>query len=94
METPAMALPSIDAEICERCRLSPADFFRRGDCAMHALEIEVVLKSQELAFKVNGVPEQRLVEEFSPDRPDQAFDEGMRDVSMATYYCEREISYL
>jgi len=79
-----MALPSIAAEICERCRLSPADFFRRGacDCAMHALEIEVVPERQELAFEVNGVPEQRLVEELSPDRSDEAFDEGMRDGSV------------
>ncbi len=45
---------------------------------MHTLEIEVVAICQELGLEIDGAPEQGLVEEFSPDRPDEAFDEGIR----------------
>src|SRR5262245_47295758 len=41
--------------------------------------VEVVLKRQELQFQIRRRPEQRLVQAFAPDGPDQSFNERMRE---------------
>ena len=38
----------------------------------------VNLELGKLAFQITGIPEQHLVEEFSPHRPDQALYKGVR----------------
>jgi len=40
-----------------------------------ACRVVVGLEVGKLPFKITGIPEQHMVEKFSPHRPDQALDE-------------------
>jgi hypothetical protein len=42
---------------------------------MAASLLVVRLELSKLAFQIAGIPEQHVIEEFSPHRPDQAFHE-------------------
>ena len=42
-----------------------------------ACRIVVNLELSQFVVQITGIPEQHVVEEFSPHCPDQAFDEGM-----------------
>ena len=42
-----------------------------------ACRVVVGLEVGELPFKITGIPEQHMVEKFSPRRPDQALHEGV-----------------
>jgi len=44
-------------------------------CRVAACRVVVGLKLSEFAFKIPRIPEQHMIEEFSPYRPDQAFHE-------------------
>ena len=44
---------------------------------MYSIVVEVCLERLELALEVNCVPEQRVVEEFLPNRADEPFHEGV-----------------
>ena len=39
--------------------------------------IVVNLELGKLPFQITGIPERHMVQKFSPDRPDQSFDERM-----------------
>ena len=45
---------------------------------MNTNAIVIVLEVFELALKVVRIPEERVVEVFAPNSPDQSFNEGMR----------------
>ena len=45
---------------------------------MAACRIVVHLEIGKLAFQITGIPEQHMIERFSPHRPDQTLDEGVR----------------
>ena len=45
------------------------------DSTVHTLKVVVVAEHRELAFKINRVPEQGLVEELPPDSPDESLHE-------------------
>lgn len=69
-------------EISKRHLLSDAlfvDFGRRiaAESAVYSMVVEVCLERLELALEVNCVPEQRVVEEFLPNRADEPFHEGV-----------------
>jgi len=42
-----------------------------------ARRVVVGLEVGQFPFKITGIPEQYMVEEFSPHRPDQALHEGV-----------------
>jgi hypothetical protein len=44
---------------------------------MAACRIVVNLELGKLAFQITGIPEQHLIEKFSPHRPDQTLDDGV-----------------
>ncbi len=45
---------------------------------MNADAIVVTLESSELPLEIKAVPEQNVIEELTPNGPDEPFDEGMR----------------
>jgi len=45
---------------------------------MDASPVVIGAEVFEFAVKVDRIPEERVVQIFAPDRPDQAFDERMR----------------
>jgi hypothetical protein len=45
---------------------------------VNAFAVVVVAKLQELAFEINGIPEQDPIEKLSPDRPNEALNKAMR----------------
>ena len=55
---------------------------RAVQCAVTASPIVIILEICQLLMKINGIPEERAIEVFAPDRPDQSFDEwmGHRDI--------------
>ena len=57
-----------------------------------ALRIVVNLELNKLAFQITGIPEQHLIEKFSPHRPDQALDEwvGHRHIRHGLDFVDRE----
>ena len=69
-----MTAPSIAAEVCVLLRCSSDDFTRGGatESVMHTLDVEVFGEDEKLALEVDGVPEQRLVEELPSNRADEA----------------------
>jgi hypothetical protein len=50
--------------------------------AVNTNAIVIVLEVFELALKVARIPEERVVEVFAPNSPDQSFNEGMRHRGM------------
>jgi hypothetical protein len=42
-----------------------------------ACRVVVGLEVSKLLFKITSIPEQHMVEKFSPHRPDQALHEGV-----------------
>jgi hypothetical protein len=44
---------------------------------MAANRIVVNLELGKLAFQITGIPEQHMIEKFSPHRPDQTLEEGV-----------------
>ena len=45
---------------------------------MYAMRIVILAEIGQLSLQVAGIPEERLIKEFSSYDPDQSFDEGMR----------------
>ena len=46
---------------------------------MNAISVVVVPEVQQLPFEISGAPERDLIQELSPYRADQSFDERMRE---------------
>jgi hypothetical protein len=46
---------------------------------MHAMCVVIVSEFSQLPGEVGDVPEEHAVEKLTPNRPDQPFDERMRD---------------
>ena len=51
--------------------------FENASRGIRPTRVEVGLEVAKLPFKITGIPEQHLVEEFSPRRPNQALHEGV-----------------
>ena len=49
---------------------------------MDAIRVVIVREFAQLARQIRGVPEEYAIEILAPDRPNQAFDERMRDWSV------------
>ena len=49
------------------------------DSAVGTVAVVIDPESRELSFEVKLVPEQYLVKQLFPNRPDHAFNEGMRN---------------
>lgn len=67
------------AQICNLCNEFAACFARCGaiNSTVNTFAVVVVAKRRELAFEIDGIPKQRLVEKLAPDRPNEALDKGM-----------------
>ena len=46
---------------------------------MAAVAIVIVPKNLEFPRQIHGIPEENMIEVFTPNRPDQPFHEGMRN---------------
>ena len=78
-EIPAVGDPTHMIQVGRGDRVSTGEGQRRVALQRRvaACRIVVGLELGKLAFKITGIPEQHLVEEFSPHRPDQALHEGV-----------------
>ncbi len=74
-----MPLPQVTGEFGARGRRSVGAFCgcRASQCVVTTSPIVIILEIRELLMKINGIPEERAIEVFAPDRPDQSFDEWM-----------------
>jgi hypothetical protein len=46
---------------------------------MNAISVVVVPEVQQLPFEISGAPKRDFIQELSPYRADQSFDERMRE---------------
>ncbi len=79
-----MPLPQVTGEFDARGRRPVGALCgcRAVQCAVTTSLIVIILEIRQLLMKINGIPEERAIEVFAPDRPDQSFDEwmGHRDI--------------
>jgi hypothetical protein len=54
-------------------------WYKAFEPSVRPVSIEVLLKVSKLCLKVGSRPEKRLVQTLLPNRPDQPFDEWMRE---------------
>jgi len=45
--------------------------------AVYAMSVVIIAEIFQLALKVSGIPEEQMIQIFTPYRTDQAFHEGM-----------------
>ena len=76
-QVPAVGDPTHIVQIGRGYGVSTGEGQRRValQCRVAACRIVVGLEVGELPFKITGIPEQHMVEKFSPHRPDQTLHE-------------------
>src|SRR5688572_24968170 len=79
IQTSAVAFPPVLTEV-EKSAFGADSlrFWRQAQRRMNSISVVVVPEVQQLPFEISGAPKRDLVQELSPYRADQSFNERMR----------------